>query len=374
MFSVLEDTIREVEIGASDPSKQLNLLVSVKVNGVLTKAVLDTASQVTVMSEDMFEKIADPAPIKAETVFLKGAAKEGGMRSHRYKDLKLRLGGKEYRWDFYVAPISDDLLLGLDFMEAHSTVIDLADKVIILENERIPFASTHGLRVARRTILQPRTVTPVQDLLMRLESALHLARDRLCSAQRFQKKTYDLTANIISKILFVREWSLSIVVLVTCRLDLWSSSNSGCLSCWILGLVWTCRNPREPDYEEVVEEQEGHVIGPGGRKNSVERDTACWTCKSQFGKVSTVNLHARQSECDQTGVFRAERQEEWGKLEDFEHFTESLLAADSALVKLDHHFDPSLQLQPQEQQLLHQQPQQTQNVRQTWETRVGNLP
>jgi hypothetical protein len=77
-FSVLEDTIREVEIGASDPSKQLNLLVSVKVNGVLTKAVLDTASQVTVMSEDMFEKIADPAPIKAETVFLKGAAKEGG--------------------------------------------------------------------------------------------------------------------------------------------------------------------------------------------------------------------------------------------------------------------------------------------------------
>ncbi|ELU13954.1 hypothetical protein CAPTEDRAFT_199105 [Capitella teleta] len=167
-FSVLEDTIREVEIGTSDPSKQLNLLVPVKVNGVLTKTVLDTASQVI--------------------VFLKGAAKEGGMRSHRYKDLKLCLGGKEYRWDFYGAPISDDLLLGLDFMEAHSTVIDLADKVIILENKRIPFASTHGLRVARRTILQPRTVTPVQDLLMLLESAHHLARDRLRSAHASRRR------------------------------------------------------------------------------------------------------------------------------------------------------------------------------------------
>ncbi|ELU08475.1 hypothetical protein CAPTEDRAFT_208062 [Capitella teleta] len=60
--------LREVEFLSGEKS---NLLLPVEVQGVGVQAVLDTASQVTVMGEDFFEKLTDP-PLSTEMVYLKG--------------------------------------------------------------------------------------------------------------------------------------------------------------------------------------------------------------------------------------------------------------------------------------------------------------
>jgi hypothetical protein len=147
-----------------------NLLLPVEVQRVGVQAVLDTASQVTVMGEDFFEKLTDLPP-STEMVYLKGAAKSSLMKSRLIRAVTLSLGGKEYSWDFYVAPISDDLLLGLDFLMAHQSIINLRIDSIMVGDSIVPFSSRPSsgdltsafpLVVARRTVLQPGTLTPLE--------------------------------------------------------------------------------------------------------------------------------------------------------------------------------------------------------------------
>jgi hypothetical protein len=94
--------------------------------------VIDTASQVTVLSEEVYAGIKG-APIATEHVWLRGAAKEGRFPAKVVPGLSLGL-----------APISDNLLIGLDFLLQHQGVIDLNRGELALAGSIIP------LRLKRR--------------------------------------------------------------------------------------------------------------------------------------------------------------------------------------------------------------------------------
>lgn len=159
------EVLREVEF-LNPNSQRLNIIVPASLHGENTSAVLDTASQVTVVSEELYQKLKDPPP-KTESVVLKGAAKEGRMRAALLKNVLIELQGNRYSWDVYVAPISDNLLLGLDFMNAHRCVINLKEHTLSIADHQIPFLIHHDfsknnvccVKVAQSKVLPPSCVT-----------------------------------------------------------------------------------------------------------------------------------------------------------------------------------------------------------------------
>ncbi|ELU09188.1 hypothetical protein CAPTEDRAFT_202802 [Capitella teleta] len=54
------------------------------------------------------------------------------------RDIQLRLGCQSYFWDCCVAPISDDLILGLDFLHAQGAVVDLPHACLSLRQVTVP--------------------------------------------------------------------------------------------------------------------------------------------------------------------------------------------------------------------------------------------
>ena len=110
-------------------SPRNSIVVPMEVNDTAVDVVLDTASQVTVVSEEFAEHLKLTG---VQGASLQGAARTGKMRSRIVHGVKLRFGDVECAWDIYVAPITDDVLLGLDFLEKHRAIVDLEQGVLAI--------------------------------------------------------------------------------------------------------------------------------------------------------------------------------------------------------------------------------------------------
>ena len=120
-------TLREIQFS---PSKTVSLVIPVKIRGVHTQAVIDTAAQVSIISEELAEKITPPFQVK-EKVILRGAEKSSNMIAKRIAGVPLSIGQHDYTWDLLIAPIADPFILGLDFLKSQRGVIDLADDLLL---------------------------------------------------------------------------------------------------------------------------------------------------------------------------------------------------------------------------------------------------
>ena len=76
--------------------------------------VVDTASQVCVISEALLERSGTSMRPKREALLI-GAGRVSQMPSRVYEDVPLLIGAREFLWTVYVARINDEALLGLDF-------------------------------------------------------------------------------------------------------------------------------------------------------------------------------------------------------------------------------------------------------------------
>ncbi|ELU16571.1 hypothetical protein CAPTEDRAFT_206242 [Capitella teleta] len=175
-----EHAIREVELHSTTGA---TILVDVEVGSGMIQAVVDTACQITVFSVTAWRNLC-PSPSLEEEIILKGAAVLGRMKANMARDIQLRLGGQSYFWDCCVAPISDDLILGLDFLHAQGAVVDLPHACLslrqvsvpikIVANGSSPSISTEFV-LYRTAVIPPFSmlrvpcVGPVADSLMALE-------------------------------------------------------------------------------------------------------------------------------------------------------------------------------------------------------------
>ncbi|ELT91241.1 hypothetical protein CAPTEDRAFT_195982 [Capitella teleta] len=123
-----EHATREVELHSTTGA---TILVDVEVGSGMIQAVVDTTCQITVFSVTAWRNLC-PSPSLEEEIILTGAAVLGRMKANMAQDIQLRLGGQSYFWDCCVAPISDDLILGLDFLHAHGAVVDLPQACLSL--------------------------------------------------------------------------------------------------------------------------------------------------------------------------------------------------------------------------------------------------
>lgn len=86
-------------------------------------AVVNTAAQVSVISENLYKRLHPNPKIKGH-VLLKGISGTN-IDSKICQDVPLLLGNFKTMWNFAIANIDDSVILGLDFLEHNKVAISL---------------------------------------------------------------------------------------------------------------------------------------------------------------------------------------------------------------------------------------------------------
>jgi O-acetyl-ADP-ribose deacetylase (regulator of RNase III)/transposase InsO family protein len=129
-------------------------------------AVIDTAAQVSVVSQDFIESLENP-PILEEESEIKGAGKQGAMKAHMLRNNSITINNVSYSLDLCVAPITDTLLLGIDFLAAHESIIDMKDVTVKIADTTTPATIKRNpagdlfvkeVQTSKKTVVQPSTV------------------------------------------------------------------------------------------------------------------------------------------------------------------------------------------------------------------------
>ena len=136
------------------------------IQGKKTPLVVDTAAQVTLISQKYYDTLNNK-PNLTEEVRLRGVGNEMSMKAFKAKDVQIGLNGKNYTWDIFVAPIHDDFILGIDFMFRFGAKIDLKNGLFsigkdvqymhIIRNGDKPFEVSR-VWVPRKIVIPPNTV------------------------------------------------------------------------------------------------------------------------------------------------------------------------------------------------------------------------
>ena len=142
-----------------------SILLPIKVNGYRTHAVVDTGAQATILSERVASRLERPLRYQGK-VQLKGPDEGSYIPARMSENAELFIGDHLYHWHVYVAPIRDDIILGLDFVAHFGMDIKLSDRCLQIGQEEIPFnlagspKKPDSWRVARILADQDITVPP----------------------------------------------------------------------------------------------------------------------------------------------------------------------------------------------------------------------
>ena len=144
---------------------QRNLTASVKtlINGKPTSAVLDTTAMVTLVRDDYltdFKTQGQMGPVCVLTGI--GADPVHGRIMY---NVPITLGSQTFLHTVCVAPVKDTCLLGLDFLSATASVLDLGNETLTIGEDVIsvnvimtPEHQFSKVTTVRRTVVQPNSV------------------------------------------------------------------------------------------------------------------------------------------------------------------------------------------------------------------------
>lgn len=105
-----------VTIGKMNGGNMYRILVEVQGKTVL--AIVDTAAEVTLISEELYQGLENSPQIISKTVMIT-AGKEMQMNDYIVGPVSIKLGSPKVHTNVYVAPIFDDMLLGFDFLKGN---------------------------------------------------------------------------------------------------------------------------------------------------------------------------------------------------------------------------------------------------------------
>ncbi|CAG2255195.1 tatD [Mytilus edulis] len=152
------------------------LRFTLKVQGQSVISVVDTAAEVTIISDKVFESFIKKPPIKRKTT-MQAAGRGMHMDAFVVGPVELKIGERTYRTDIYVAPIDNDMLLGLDFLVRAKVILDCRKLVFFINGEALPMV--HGdvglvppvnaiarvakITVPHRTVIPPNSVVQLES-------------------------------------------------------------------------------------------------------------------------------------------------------------------------------------------------------------------
>ena len=117
----------------------LTLVVTVWVLGVEVRAVVDTAAQISMISMSLLHQLGiHPTVCSHELIKIKNAENYSFMSCFLIPELPFRMCGRRYRHTLAAGPITDKLILGIDFWVPQQGVIDLALQHIRMKEATVP--------------------------------------------------------------------------------------------------------------------------------------------------------------------------------------------------------------------------------------------
>ena len=119
----------EIPFSLSSSAGQNSAYLPIKVDGLTVNALIDTGTQATVVSE----KLADILNLTS-SVYVRGATTDTSVKSRVCHDITFQIEHMTYKWHVLIAPIEDDLILGLDFLLHYKIDILFSDGVISIGN------------------------------------------------------------------------------------------------------------------------------------------------------------------------------------------------------------------------------------------------
>ncbi|VDI75819.1 Hypothetical predicted protein, partial [Mytilus galloprovincialis] len=146
--------------------------VPVKVQGQSLFAVVDTAAEVTLISEEVYKSLKVVPPVLKE-VIMHTAGRGMQMNGFIVGPTEIQLGARVMEANIYVAPISDDMLLGFDLLREEGVALDMLEGHLKIGDEVIPMTSGAVGQVPREAnVLLDKTVTVPPNSVMRVSCNL----------------------------------------------------------------------------------------------------------------------------------------------------------------------------------------------------------
>ena len=131
----------EIPFSLSSSAGHNSAYLPIKVDGFTVNALIDTGSQATVVSE----KLADILNLMSEdSVYVRGATTDTSVKARVCHDITFQIEHMTYKWHVLIAPIEDDLILGLDFLLHYKIDILFSDGVISIGNSYTNSHSTQA--------------------------------------------------------------------------------------------------------------------------------------------------------------------------------------------------------------------------------------
>lgn len=110
--------------------------VNVDINGHTVAVVIDTAAQVTIISDKFYNFLSKkPSILKVQ---LHTAGRDLSMKGFKVGPVSVSLGSQVFTVEeVYISPIDDNMLLGLDFLLEHRMVVNMDTGNLEIGHERI---------------------------------------------------------------------------------------------------------------------------------------------------------------------------------------------------------------------------------------------
>ena len=166
---VIDDIVEMREVMVRTGSDRCTLVIDMTINNHYVEAVVDSGAQVSVLSRKFYDSLScRPKPV--ESIRLKGASASGVMVGCRVDGVEVDLGDGHgnYSMTMYVANITDNCILGLDYRKARKAVIDLSQGVLVVNDTivkgKYKYAGatpvrTHKVRLVNDCHLFPNSVS-----------------------------------------------------------------------------------------------------------------------------------------------------------------------------------------------------------------------
>ena len=140
------------------------------INGIETNAILDTAAMVTLVRDDYLAPLYSQEQLGPVCV-LTGIGADP-VKGRIIYNVPITVGTQTFLHTICVAPVKDPCLLGLDFMKATSSILDLGKETLTIGEDTLPVSVTmtpgyqfSKVTVIRRTVVQPHSVSYIQAKL-----------------------------------------------------------------------------------------------------------------------------------------------------------------------------------------------------------------
>ncbi|GFO19336.1 retrovirus-related pol polyprotein from transposon 412 [Plakobranchus ocellatus] len=107
------------------------------VGNVSVDAIVDTAAEITVISEEVYRRLIHKPRVSGKRRF-QMAGKGKASWANLEGPISVKIGQLSTQETVYVAQINDDMLLGVDYLDKYNDVIDFEDHTLQMQGEQIP--------------------------------------------------------------------------------------------------------------------------------------------------------------------------------------------------------------------------------------------